>query len=69
MMTKTYDLSGRPKGPPRISKLDTIVKQMNKVNSAFDALDKDKDGMVTKKDFENKRGKSTPLNISTSKIK
>ena len=30
-MTKTYDLSGREKGPPKISKLDTINKQINKV--------------------------------------
>ena len=104
-MTKTYDLSGREKGPPKISKLDTINKQINKVivknnitelfiatftyfkqkknlyfelwgcnshsknpiyqkawvsetiknfqvSSAFAALDKDKDGLVTKKDFE-----------------
>jgi len=52
LMTKTYDLSGREKGPPKISKLDTINKQINKVSSAFAALDKDKDGLVTKKDFE-----------------
>jgi len=52
LMTKTYDLSGREKGPPKISKLDTINKQINKVSSAFSALDKDKDGFVTKKDFE-----------------
>ena len=31
LMTKTYDLSGREKGPPKISKLDTINKQINKV--------------------------------------
>merc|ERR1712183_952571 len=51
LMTKTYDLGGRPKGPPKISKLDTINKAINKVSSAFDALDKDKDGFVTKRDF------------------
>jgi len=34
LMTKTYDLSGREKGPPKISKLDTINKQINKVTSA-----------------------------------
>ena len=51
LMTKTYDLSGKPKGPPKISKLDTINKAINKVSSAFDALDKDKDGFVTKRDF------------------
>eukprot|EP00090_Calanus_glacialis_P019738 TRINITY_DN30273_c0_g1_i1.p1 TRINITY_DN30273_c0_g1~~TRINITY_DN30273_c0_g1_i1.p1 ORF type:complete len:250 (+),score=70.48 TRINITY_DN30273_c0_g1_i1:32-751(+) len=52
LMTKTYDLSGRAKGPPKISKLDTINKAINKVSSAFTALDKDKDGFVTKRDFE-----------------
>ena len=56
LMTKTYDLSGRPKGPPKISKLDTINKALNRVSASFDALDKDKDGFVTKKDF----GRSFP---------
>ena len=37
LMTKTYDLSGREKGPPKISKLDTINKQINKVTSALSA--------------------------------
>jgi hypothetical protein len=70
-MTKTYDLSGREKGPPKISKLDTINKQINKVQSpslaqpaqvtsAFGALDKDKDGLVTKKDFERSFPNLTP---------
>lgn len=51
LMTKTYDLGGRVKGPPKISKLDTINKALNRVSASFDALDKDKDGFVTKKDF------------------
>ena len=50
-MTKTYDLGGRVKGPPKISKLDTINKTLNRVTASFEALDKDNDGFVTKKDF------------------
>ena len=38
LMTKTYDLSGREKGPPKISKLDTINKQINKVTSAQEEM-------------------------------
>ena len=78
-MTKTYDLSGREKGPPKISKLDTINKQINKVtvlmaaqgwtclpqvSSAFAALDKDKDGFVTKKDFERSFPNLTPTQVA-----
>merc|ERR1719206_229237 len=63
LMTKTYDLSGRPKGPPKISKLDTINKAINKVSSAFDALDKDKDGFVTKRDFERSFPSLTPVQV------
>ena len=43
-MTKTYDLGGRVKGPPKISKLDTINKTLNRVTASFEALDKDNDG-------------------------
>merc|ERR1712212_336600 len=63
LMTKTYDLSGREKGPPKISKLDTINKQINKVSSAFAALDKDKDGLVTKKDFERSFTTLSPVQV------
>merc|ERR1719334_1910950 len=63
LMTKTYDLSGRPKGPPKISKLDTINKSINKVSSAFAALDKDRDGFVTKRDFARSFPSLTPVQV------
>ena len=63
LMTKTYDLSGRPKGPPKISKLDTINKALNRVSSSFNALDKDKDGFVTKKDFARSFPNLTPVQV------
>ena len=63
LMTKTYDLGGRPKGPPKISKLDTINKSLNRVSASFDALDKDKDGFVTKKDFARSFPNLTPTQV------
>merc|ERR1712066_198096 len=63
LMTKTYDLGGRPKGPPKISKLDTINKALNRVSASFDALDKDKDGFVTKKDFARSFPSLTPIQV------
>ena len=51
-LTKTPNQKiGIEKGPPQISKIDDIVKKSNKINSAFEALDMDKDGFVTKADF------------------
>jgi len=64
LMTKTYDLSGRPKGPPKISKLDTINKSLNRVSASFDALDKDNDGFVTKKDFSRSFPNLTPEQVN-----
>ena len=63
LMTKTYDLSGRVKGPPKISKLDTINKSLNRVNASFEALDKDKDGFVSKKDFARSFPNLTPAQV------
>merc|ERR1712147_511573 len=61
LMTKTYDLSGRPKGPPKISKLDTINKALNRVSSSFNAFDKDKDGMMNFTEFKNFMAKRKSL--------
>jgi len=63
LMTKTYDLGGRVKGPPKISKLDTINKSLNRVTASFEALDKDNDGFVTKKDFARSFPNLTPVQV------
>ena len=60
MMTKTRDITGRVKGPPKISKLDTINKALNRVSASFEALDKDKDGYVSKTDFARSFPNLTP---------
>ena len=60
LMSKSYNLSGRPQGPPQISKIDNINKTLNRVSASFDALDKDNDGYVTKKDFSRSFPNLTP---------